>query len=361
MKEFDFRKIVTGGRSAEDAQRFQGTDMTSRGAREEIFEEHPVRLRDYMIPTPPIAKATARQLYLADKRAPGAAFVANPRFGKTWALKYLASVVAQALVGRAFVSVSARNHAKKNPKNAVADVGDALGLDMSGKTDGGIHKVVNKLWMLTAEVRARHLILGLDEGHRWDSDEYSGLLAITNALWDRFKVRTTTFVWGQRDLVNLRTVMMLERRTDLIARFLPLPFQFKGISSQGELQQVLTAYDELSEFPVDSGWSFTRFFFPEAFEKGFRLSQYAEMLWEAFARASIGHKADLEVGMEWITMAVEHLLLDHHTEDQGNLRFEYQDVADAVEATGFENVVGTVYVPGEDITEFDSTNPKGGL
>lgn len=360
MKEFDFRKIVTGGRSGDDERRFVGIDLSSPEVRAGIFEEHPVRLRDYMIPTPPISQATARQLYLADKRAPGAAFIANPRFGKTWALKYLASVVAQALSGRSFVCVSARDHAKKNPKNAVADVGDALGLDMSGKTDGGIHRVVNKLWMHTAESRARHLIIGVDEGHRWDPDEYSGLLAITNALWDRFKVRTTTFVWGQRDLVNLRTIMMLERRTDLLARFLPLPFQFRGISSQGELQQVLTAYDELSEFPIDSGWSFTRFFFPDAFENGFRLSQYAEMLWDALARASAGHKADLEVGMEWITMAVEHLLLDHYTKDHKQWRFEPDDIAEAVEATGFENVVGTVYNPGEDITAFDSTNPKGG-
>jgi len=47
-------------------------------------------------------------------------------------------------------------------------------------------------------------------------------------------------------------------------------FCFHGILSAADVGTCLHGYDEESEHPADSGWSLTRYYFPAAFESGFR-------------------------------------------------------------------------------------------
>lgn len=69
--------------------------------------------------------------------------------------------------------------------------------------------------------------------------------------------------------------MMIVGERQIIARFLSEPLAFDGRTSVEELKEILKTFDEGTEYPEGSGWSYTRFFLPQAFEQGFRLQTYA--------------------------------------------------------------------------------------
>lgn len=84
--------------------------------------------------------------------------------------------------------------------------------------------------------------------------------------------------------------------------------RFRGIRDRDELKAILHAYDSLAEWPEGSGTSFTKFFFPKAFEDGYRMSAHADELWKIFVELG-PHKRGyrLEVPMEHIAKSVEYL------------------------------------------------------
>ena len=349
----ELQKVRRDEEAAEEGADVEKLNPQRPDERRRLMEQHPVRLRDYIVPTPSVIESTAQQLYLIDRRAPGATFAAKPRFGKTWAIKYLRLALAKLYPDRGVALVNANDHGVAKPTNSIADIAESLSLGCSKRiTSQGLELVSNALFVLTSgSGRARHLVFIADEAHRWHADDLSGVLAVTNDLATRFKIRTTSFLWGQREMFHQRSLMLLSSRTDLLGRFLPMPFIFRGVSSLGELQEVLQAYDEKAEFPEGSGWTFTRFFFPLAYAAGFRLSSAAELLWNAFERASDSHSAQLELGMEWVSWAVENILIDNTDDDHPKWRATSEIVNAAVEATAFAGVVGTVYTPGEDISK----------
>lgn len=90
-------------------------------------------------------------------------------------------------------------------------------------------------------------------------------------------------------------------------------FKFMGIRTLDDLQTCLRGYDDESEYPLGSDITYTQHFFLEAYEKGFRLYQYAEEMMEAFRRER--EKANLsataEIPMQYITSTIEYLLLQY--------------------------------------------------
>ncbi|WP_240421190.1 hypothetical protein [Paenibacillus periandrae] len=72
---------------------------------------------------------------------------------------------------------------------------------------------------------------------------------------------------------------------------------------------MLQSYDE-AESPVDSGWFFTRYFFPDAFDAGNRLEGFANDLFSLFLeiRQEFGIKGKIELPMEFIVFTIENAL-----------------------------------------------------
>ncbi len=59
-------------------------------------------------------------------------------------------------------------------------------------------------------------------------------------------------------------------------------YQFKGIKTPRDLKICLTGYDEYCEYPINSNWSFTKYFFADSFIRGLRLQNSAEELFQVF-------------------------------------------------------------------------------
>lgn len=326
-------------------------DLSSKECRDRLFESHPICLRDYMILTSPMEEAISLEVSLAEQRAAGAAFVANPRFGKTTTIAYARKVIAETLPNRAFVPLVATDHSTSQPRHALRDLAWSLGIVLPKRSLDGqdLEVAVNKLWLLAAEAKSRHIVLAVDEAQRWGEGELAGLVAVTNALMHLHKIRCTCFFWGQRELLHRRTLLIQQGSTDVIGRFMPTINTFRGISNLAELHQLLQAYDEDAIFPEGSGWSYTRFFMPETFSRGLRLAAIAEALWKSFARAGSTAPDRLEIGMEWLTMAIEGILVASRELDHRTWQVPSSLIDEAVDGTGFSQVVGSVYCPGDDM------------
>jgi hypothetical protein len=91
---------------------------------------------------------------------------------------------------------------------------------------------------------------------------------------------------------------------------------FSGIRNAEDVATCLNGYDQTA-YPERTPWSFTRFYVPQAFDAGYRLTADAAALWQAFEDAH--HKAslpgNLEIPMESFARAVEIVLKESELKD----------------------------------------------
>ncbi|WP_431020475.1 hypothetical protein [Bacillus safensis] len=87
-------------------------------------------------------------------------------------------------------------------------------------------------------------------------------------------------------------------------------YEFTGIKDLKDLKPCLSGYDNDSEYPIGSGWSYARYFFPKAFDEGYRLNQCAEDLMEVFTelRRKAGLTKPVEIPMQYLTLTIEYAL-----------------------------------------------------
>jgi hypothetical protein len=122
----------------------------------------------------------------------------------------------------------------------------------------------------------------------------------------------------------------------IVGRFMAVAYEFRGIRSIGDLRQTLDWYDSYSEFPIGSEWSYLRFFVPNAFAAGWRLSRAAGQIWNVASRlAGDGDGRDLEIPMQTLTMFVSYLLQALEAGDGPGLSVSGEQIEHALRYTGF--------------------------
>ncbi|MDN4079351.1 hypothetical protein QYF52_15490 [Paenibacillus polymyxa] len=122
-------------------------------------------------------------------------------------------------------------------------------------------------------------------------------------------ISMTAILVGQEELKHVRSAFINAKQGQIVGRFMVYEYKFSGIKSKDELQTCLNGYDSLSEYPDQSGWSYTRYYFPNAYEQGFRLEQCTEELFLTIenARKVKGITKPLEIPMQYLTLTVEYV------------------------------------------------------
>jgi hypothetical protein len=164
------------------------------------------------------------------------------------------------------------------------------------------------------------VLIFCDEAQRYNDNEYEWLRDVDDAL-DRQQIKLFTFLVGQQELVAQKTAMQVAGKTQIVARLMVEELSFYGIRNARDVATCLNGYDQTA-YPDGSGWSFTRFYVPQAFDAGYRLVNDADVLWNAFEKAH--HKANLpgqlEIPMESFARAVEIVLKDSELQDARDYR-----------------------------------------
>jgi len=209
----------------------------------------------------------------------------------------------------------------KNPIESVffedllKDVGHST--PFSGKANIKRERLLKKLIQNAEVSRQKRIVLFIDDAQRLHEIQYGWLMDIYNEL-DRFGISLTVFLVGQQDLLDQRSVFLELGQHQIIGRFMIQQHKFSGVANREDLYECLVGYDEHCEFPEGSAFSFTRYYFPTAYEEGFRLANYTDELIDIYKelRRESGLNSILEIPMQYLTLAIEYALKNYGVEGE---------------------------------------------
>lgn len=331
----------------------QSNERTWDGER--LLSSHPVITRSFTIPTPPLKRAIQTMAHLIASGAPHGVWIAPPRIGKTSATEYSQQCLSEAFPQLPIFRYISRHTQLPKEREFYADLLTQLGAGQTKKTVTSsecLDKVV-RLMFAAAQSQGSKIVLFIgDEMQEFNEHKFSWLMDVSNEL-HRLGVRMIVILFGQLQLLHVRTALMSQQRADILGRFLSRSYTFHGIRSAAELGEVMDAYDDASirDYPAGSGLSFTEFFLPLAYKSGWRLAGEAIVAWEQFkegAKRSLtqAQVEQLSVGMEWVAGAIQHILTHHLEFDSARFRLRSADWKEAVAMSGFESSVPFVYNTG---------------
>lgn len=190
----------------------------------------------------------------------------------------------------------------------------------SGSNPSKRMRLINKIKEACSRNGSGTVVLFCDEAQRYDESEYEWLRDVHDHL-DRIQIRLFTFLVGQQELLSVKTAMQRARKTQIVARLMVEELAFHGVRNAEEVATCLAGYDQTS-FPRASDWSFSRFYVPTAVASGYKLSEDAPLLWEAFDHLHHKHglHGDLEIPMNSFARAVEIVLKESELRDEPGYR-----------------------------------------
>lgn len=273
---------------------------------------HPIETGKYLISTNEIDRMYQAVTRWIENRTPGAIIYGRPRLGKTRAISYIINCLPQDFgKNTPIYHIRCRKYKNPNENFFFEDLLTASGhsISNSGKS---IMKRTRLLRFLVERAdfsRSNKVIFFIDDAQRLVEINYDWLMDLYNEL-EHYGITLTTILVGQKELVHQRSAFISGEKYQIVSRFMSQEYQFKGIESLNDLRICLMGYDDYCEYPSNSNWSFTRYFFSEAFARGYRLQHSAEELFQAFVnlRSESGLSLKAEIPMQYVTLTVEYAL-----------------------------------------------------
>lgn len=331
---------------------FEKFDPLDADRRKFLMSDHPLMQGEggYILPTPPAQYALTQLVAGITSGLPGMAWVAYPRFGKTSAIKFLKKQLSIIFPETPVVIFIAKAHLKPDEGRFYKEMLLASNLSVPPGHDSvdRMSRLCKGWWTWVLTSHAKRIILIIDEAQKLLVAEYSWLIDLCNMLGQK-QVSVTVALFGQPELLNLRDIFLQVGRGDIIGRFMVTVQNFDGIRNSEELETVLRCLDDpvISEYPAGSACACTQFFVPKAYAYGWRLAMHSASLWAAFehSAASTGEKAlshGISVGMTWVKIAVQNVLLKLMAKDTAHLIIQDALWLDAVSRSGFAESLGVL-------------------
>ncbi len=297
-----------------------------------MLDDHPMVTKTYILPTPTLQRTYDLVRERVWARRTGLNFYSTPRIGKTTCLMMIKGMLEAEFPKTFFLLISARA-SRPSEAHMYRLLLEGLNHELAGRTNTGVlfRNTVTDIAMHVGRRRGMQFVLLIDEMHLLSGTDLSQLLVVHNDLKLK-NINMTTLSFAQPEILHRRAAMMIAGERQIIARFLSEPLAFNGCTSIEELEEILKTFDEGTEYPEGSGWSYTRFFLPRAFEQGFRLQIYASKLWSALTTANVGGESG-GLPMEHTIVAIESLLQMARASDCPNFVLSDNDLQDAVDAS----------------------------
>lgn len=126
----------------------------------------------------------------------------------------------------------------------------------------------------------KRILIFVDEAQWLIEDEYGYLRGLYNWLINRKIVPFFILVGSEKLYKNYKEYLEREE-FDIIGRFMNDVLHFEGIKSEKQLSLALHSYD-ITENPGEKGWSYSRYFYTAAYDKGWRLRQESHTFWTTY-------------------------------------------------------------------------------
>lgn len=309
----------------------------SEARRTALLTVHPIVEREYTIPTPMLIAAYSIARERVWTRRTGVVFYGPPRIGKTKCAEEIERLLREDFPKTYVLMAYARRVTRANDGHMFRLILEASGHVLAARKDPELlfKNAVTDVELEVTKRKGTQFVLIIDEAQLLNDTDFQQLVVFHNEL-ARKKIKMTTISFAQPEILHRRTALMTTKQTQIIARFLSEPLRFESCTCAEELAKLLDAYDEDSDFPEGSGWSYTRFFLPLAFENGLRLKHHARSMWNALELAA-GTALGASAPMEHVCSMIEHLLLRLRKEDCARLTISEEDIAEAVGAANLQS------------------------
>ena len=282
--------------------------------------EHPIETGAYYISTKEIENLYKKVSKWISNRAQGGIIYGRPRLGKTRAIKYVTHFLKNEFGDDLPIFTTLSYQHKPNENRFYTDLLRDVGHSAysQGKAEVKKDRLIKYFIYHATNSKHKKIILFIDEAHMLYEQDYNWLMDIYNQL-DRHSITFTVILVGQKELLFQKNSFIQSNKMQLIGRFMVQEYKFSGIKCVDDLRTCLDGYDTLSEYPEDSGYSYTRYFFPDAFYEGMKLSDHAELIFNQFKeiKAEYDIKGDLEIPMQYITLTIDNCLKTYGANGKG--------------------------------------------
>lgn len=274
--------------------------------------EHPIETGNYYICTKQIRDLYSVILRWINNRSPGGIIYGRPRLGKTRAVGFIKNSLEKEFgENLPIFIIYCCQHNRPNENRFYTEILRDIGHNAYDKGKAEAKKVrIIKYFIERAQYSGTNkVILFIDEAQMLFEQEYNWLIDIYNQL-DRYFIDMVVILVGQEELLYQKSAFIKLRKMQIIGRFMVHEYKFSGIKSINELEVCLESYDIYSEYPVGSGWSYTKYFFSEAYIEGKRLKDDAELIYSLFENSlkEANLKRSLEIPMQYLTSTIDYCM-----------------------------------------------------
>lgn len=273
--------------------------------------QHPIETGNYRLSTNEIIQLYSVINRWISNRSPGGIVYGRPRLGKTRSIGYIKHYLEDEFGKDLPIFTMYCYHHKPNENRFYTDLLKDIGHSAYNQGKAEVKKVrLIKYFIERAESSGhRKIILFIDEAHMLYEQDYNWLMDIYNQL-DRYSINMTVILVGQDELLEQKSAFITANKMQIIGRFMVHEYKFSGIKTVDDLEVCLEGYDEFSEYPPGSNYSFTRYFFPNGYEDGKRLKDEASLIYNRFEeiRKEANISGCLEIPMQYITLTIDNCM-----------------------------------------------------
>jgi len=277
------------GRSTKERANVHQAVLVPGEDRDRAYVMHPLSRNRQRVATPAIEQAFPTIQHAITFCEHGFAWQAEPKIGKSAAIEIIVELLAEIYPNVPVFVTSAATHDDQNEKTQWKDILEDLDIASKGRAHEMRSDLINLFTLAGVTSGSDVVILLIDEAQNWTEAQWEFMKGIVVALDLRKRILLTCFLFGQTQLKTRRNDLLKAKRTDLVARFMPEMDEFLGIRKMSELKRVFRQFDdaEKTEYPEDSGISYSEFFMPQAYASGWRLEIEIPEMWRAFVRTNI--------------------------------------------------------------------------
>ena len=302
-----------------------------------MVEHHPITTGRYILATNTVDEMCNTINRWIINRIPGGIIYGRQRLGKTYAIRYAVHELAALHQNIPVFVTNCKKYRILNESAFFEDLSGDFGIGiLSGKANTKRNRICAYLIEKAKDSGTNRLVILFDDAQRLTELSYEWLMDIYNELENQ-GITMTAILIGQEELEHQRSALIAQKKRQVIGRFMVHMHKFEGLQTKEDIVTCLSAYDDHTEAPSGSGWSFTRYYLPEPFENGFRLKNCANDIYEAFTsiRNEHGIIGQLEIPMQFFTLTIEYFLKEFGCEGLDHKQFGTDHWKTAIENSGY--------------------------
>lgn len=311
----------------------QDTVALIRSTYPDFLKDHPLLMANAVLASPPVREASELVFDKARRSRSSVAFWANPLSGKSSCIAALQQLAPSLYPGCGFIVYEPSSKEVPAEGALIEDLLFEIGYEgrIERSLTGKRSQLERALYSLAIE--GRRIFLVIDEAQNLHAKELGWLKRLVNWLSVR-DIKVTVVLFGQSQLCQMYDGLKVQM-PDLCERFMSRLSEFRSLGDVEDIRVCLRCCDKEAQYPPGSGWTYTQYLWPSAYDNGFRLEACAKDLFKAFRARSGGSIEKEGVSMRWIAEALMLVGLEAEAKDADDFAISLGDWGRAIDDSDY--------------------------